>query len=584
MHDTESDIAASLVSDPSWRRRILLEFGERIPIESLAWSLPDGYDVPAVRGPLDVPSGRAPIPMRSGGAAWTVREDVGEIGAIEQASRFGADCVGLVIRDIRSESIAELVRSIAGERMIRHLVGGSAGLDVIDGLVADHALPPNGSLDMDPAAERGPQETSKILYDRVAAMMPSALDAGFRPACANGLVAHLGGATDTTELMVILASLAAWLGELVDRRGLSPDDAADLLHVTTSAGPLFFPVVARLRSLRLGLFRVAGAYGVSPDAIRRIPVHAVTSPRFQSVFDPWSNLLRATTAAAAAVIGGCDSLTVTPHDHPTMRSVKGRRLALALHAMLRDEARLHLVADPACGSWYIETLTDRMGESAWGRFQEIEADGGLLKTVRDGDLAARIQTEARAQEDAIDKRERVMIGVNRYADPAEPPPSGLRSTAWARPSARLEGLRAAMHPESNRGHAHPPALLLVFGDGRVCRQRAAFTTDFFGCAGIRVEGPVQIETVESMVSAVRDSESPIIVLCGPDETYERYVKAARQGLAERPDGATLVGIGCPPDDNPSRWGLDSCLREHTSLVGGLGMILTAAGLHFASER
>jgi methylmalonyl-CoA mutase cobalamin-binding subunit len=154
----------------------------------------------------------------------------------------------------------------------------------------------------------------------------------------------------------------------------------------------------------------------------------------------------------------------------------------------------------------------------------------------------------------------------------------------ARPSARLEALRAALHPESAHGHAHPPALLLAFGDAGPCGHRAAFATDFLGCAGIRVEGPLHVDTADEMTAAVRRSESPIILLCGPEDAFVVFGAAARNGLGGRHAGATLVAVGRPPDDDPGRWFVDSSIDRDTPLLAGLGRILSAAGLRFEGER
>ena len=90
------------------------------------------------------------------------------------------------------------------------------------------------------------------------------------------------------------------------------------------------------------------------------------------MYDRYSNLLRVTTEAMAAAIGGCQRLTVEPFGFDA-------HLALNVQRILRDEAHLDAVADPAGGSYYIEALTDAVAREAWKLFQQVEAEGGYAK-------------------------------------------------------------------------------------------------------------------------------------------------------------------------------------------------------------
>ena len=127
----------------------------------------------------------------------------------------------------------------------------------------------------------------------------------------------------------------------------------------------------------------------------------------KSIYDPYTNLLRATTEALSAVIGGCDSLQVQPFRFAD-------RLGVNLQRILREEAHLTRVADPAGGSYYIEALTDALAREAWKLFQQIESEGGYTKAKATIDAA--IAQSRVAKEKAIGSRRKVLVGVNNYPD------------------------------------------------------------------------------------------------------------------------------------------------------------------------
>jgi methylmalonyl-CoA mutase len=79
-------------------------------------------------------------------------------------------------------------------------------------------------------------------------------------------------------------------------------------------------------------------------------------------------MIKATTAAMAAIAGGCDSLTITPEDesHETMS-----RIAINVSTILREESHISKVADPTAGSYYIDSLTHQLSEKAWEKFQSL---------------------------------------------------------------------------------------------------------------------------------------------------------------------------------------------------------------------
>ena len=104
-----------------------------------------------------------------------------------------------------------------------------------------------------------------------------------------------------------------------------------------------------------------------------------TARRNKSVYDRYTNLLRVTTEALSAAVGGCDRLTVEPFGFEP-------HLALNVQRILKEEAHMDAVADPAGGSYYIEALTDALAREAWKLFQQVEGEGGYGKALASGSV------------------------------------------------------------------------------------------------------------------------------------------------------------------------------------------------------
>ncbi len=134
---------------------------------------------------------------------------------------------------------------------------------------------------------------------------------------------------------------------------------------------LNYPVsIAKIRAFKKLWAMVLKAYKVKSVAPF---ITAKLHPATQDV-NPNTNMIRSTTQAMSAVIGGVDRLTILPSDQVTKKPTDfAYRISRNIHHLLKMESHLHYVEDPAAGSYYIEELTDKIGELAWTKFQEKEA-------------------------------------------------------------------------------------------------------------------------------------------------------------------------------------------------------------------
>ena len=181
-----------------------------------------------------------------------------------------------------------------------------------------------------------------------------------------------GGANDVQEVAYALATAVCYVRQLA-QRNIDIHTIANSMMFTFSLGANFFMEIAKLRALRVLWARIMEAFGAE-EADRAVHVHGRTSAFTKTVYDPYVNLLRNTTQAFSGVVGGLNSLEVSPFDQPIRKADDfSRRIARNIQVMLQTEFELRQPVDPVGGSWYVETLAAELCEKIWAEFQTIES-------------------------------------------------------------------------------------------------------------------------------------------------------------------------------------------------------------------
>ena len=238
----------------------------------------------------------------------------------------------------------------------------------------------------------------------------------FRTVCVSSQAFHNAGATATQELAFTLSSLVDTYDKLTET-GLTLAQLVPKTMLSISVGTSYFPEIAKLRALRVLVVRLLTAYEFS--AVISPFIHAQTSTFYDATVTPYTNLIRATTEAMAAVIGGCDVLTVHPYDtvlnQPTGSPNRNFADSIARNVslLLKEESYLNKVADPAGGSYYVENLTYQFVETAWRLFLDVEKRGGLTKALADGFVQQEIERSYQAKVAAV-RTGKVLVGVTRF--------------------------------------------------------------------------------------------------------------------------------------------------------------------------
>ncbi len=229
-----------------------------------------------------------------------------------------------------------------------------------------------------------------------------------------------GGATAIEELGYVLATGVEYLRQLQEH-GIPPATTSNHMRLCFSIGGNYFLEIAKLRAARMLWERVLEALDAQPKACG-VHIHARTAWWNKTYYDPYVNMLRTTTEAFAAVIGGADSIHVSPFDE-TIRLPDefSRRIARNTQLILAEECDLTQVVDPVGGSWYVEWLTDQVAAKAWEVFQQVEAAGGMTVALQDGLPQRQVAETAAKRDKTIAQRRDVFVGTNMYPNASERP-------------------------------------------------------------------------------------------------------------------------------------------------------------------
>jgi DsbE subfamily thiol:disulfide oxidoreductase len=197
------------------------------------------------------------------------------------------------------------------------------------------------------------------------------------------------------------------------------------------------------------------AFGPANPESTRARVHVRTARINKSLYDPYTNLLRATTEALSAAIGGCDRLAVEAFGFD-------EHLAVNVQRILKEESLIDAVADPAGGSYYVEALTDALARAGWAQFQQVEAEGGFAAALSAGSIRTRLAALRAVREAAVSWRRQTLVGVNNYPDVSEKAPATMHlpadvAGAWRLAVPRDDRVASRLQGQSLPEFQLPPA-------------------------------------------------------------------------------------------------------------------------------
>ncbi len=591
------------VPTSAWEEKIEADLKGADYEKKLVWRTPEGLRVrPYYRSehlegllPVGVLPGEAPYARgnQSKGNDWIIRQDFEETDPAKanalarQALDKGAESVGLQATKTGSpEALAELLDGIRLEETPVHFLQSTYEPAFLDHLAEGAGTTDaRGSLNADPLGRYllykkfhdGQDEDMAQLAEllrKAKAKLPC-----FSVIRVNGQYIHNAGGSAVQEIAFALSQGNEYLAQLT-ARGIPVADITPRMQFTLAIGSAYFMEIAKVRAIRMLWAKIVEQYADASSEDGRMEIHAVTSGWNKSVYDPYVNMLRTATEAMAASIGGVDSMTVGPFDSSYKKPDPfSFRMARNQQIILKNEAYFDKVADPAAGSYYIESLTDSLARAAWDLFLQIEDQGGFIQAVASDFIRKSVEVVCQKRDMDIAMRKQVFVGTNLYPnteervlDKVEPTArlSDLAGLRQYRGTQAFEALRMAVENHVSKGLDVPRVFLFTYGNPAMRKARAGFSANFFGVAGYEIIDNLGFPDVDSGVKAALESGAHIVVLCSSDEEYQEMAPAAGQIKKEAPNTQVVVA-GNPKDlvDKLKAAGVDDFIHVRTNVLEAL---------------
>ena len=456
----------------------------------------------------------------------------------------------------------------------------------------DNAVDPVGALLATGELKQSYEDNIKEMANRV-----QAAPEGLRPVSVGAMMVHEAGGTAVQELAFALATSLQYIRDL-SAQGLAIEKILQGMQSEFALGVDFFMELSKIRAYRLMWAQMTSSLGLAQPDVAFIGCR--TAMFDKTIFDNHVNLLRITTQAMSAVVGGCDTLYIRAFDSVLGKSSElGERMSRNLHEMLADEFLLSKVIDPAGGSYYIEKLTAELAENAWKLFQDIESQGGMLACVRSGYVQKLVEIAAEEKRKLIDSRRRVFLGTTLQPNLKEevlPPAEDSETTCSAdvpaaekaqalkrwRGAEAFEAIRFAGDAYARQnGGKRVSVFLARMGVPKQYKARADFATGFLTPGGFEIaKGEAGFKTAEEAAEAAVKSGAAITVLCSTDDTYPELAPVFAKKVKELAPKMIVLLAGAP-GENEVAWraaGFDDFINVRSNVRNTLIQLQRLTGV------
>ncbi len=370
------------ISKEEWLRKVEKDLKGR-PLEDLQWQLEDKIELAPFYHPDDQTG--------STNISWNGRSnndwEIGEyiiVDDLKQSNKQALKALGggaqallfQLKRSLDKQELSKLLEGIELDFISTHFEQFYADKDPGALLNQLYELLNNqkkkasaikGSIDFDPILDwvNPPMEEMGNCISFCQKNMPE-----FNILQVNGRTFHAGNEYSSRELAFILAKGNEYLSYL-SAKGMPASLINNHMQFAISISTSFFVEIAKLRAFRLLWGNVLKAHGLSPLVFPQVEVHLARETQSEDIH---TNMIRATTQAISAVIGGADRLYIRPanmvkKEAPTSFTA---RIARNVQHLLKMESYMDRVMDPGAGSFYIEKLTHKLAQEAWLKFQELD--------------------------------------------------------------------------------------------------------------------------------------------------------------------------------------------------------------------
>jgi methylmalonyl-CoA mutase N-terminal domain/subunit len=274
----------------------------------------------------------------------------------------------------------------------------------------------------------------------------------WNPVSISGYHIREAGSTAVQELAYTLADGFAYIEDCLDR-GLDIDSFAPRLSFFFNSHLDFFEEIAKYRAARrIYAKRLREKYGAKNPRSWWLRFHTQTAGCTLTAQQPENNIVRTAFQAMAAVLGGTQSLHTNSMDETlALPSEKAVKIALRTQQLLAYETGVINTVDPLGGSYFVESLTNKMEEGAERIFAEIDSLGGVIQAIEHGYFQKEIANSAYRYQKEFERKEKIIVGINDFVEENEKvdiPILQISPDVEARQKKRLAELKQSRNQES----------------------------------------------------------------------------------------------------------------------------------------
>lgn len=567
------------VSSEAWKNKIIEDLKGADYDKKMIWRTAEGFNVNPFYRKEDLPErcenevpGKYPFTRgNSMSNNWLIRQNINIADANEANARAkriiaeGVESISFKVKGklVTPEYIPALLDGIDAEKVELNFNVCVGKVVEFTALLAEYYRQRGfdlekvrGSVEYDPIAKEllvgkvidNYTEVIKALIE-ITSGMPE-----FRCIAVNSSKLNNAGAYISQELGYALAWGHEYLSAATES-GLPADAVARNIKFNMGISSNFFMEIAKFRAARMLWAKIVEQYNPECKCSCKMIIHAETSEFNLTIFDSYVNMLRTQTEAMSAAIAGVESISVTPYDAVYEAPTDfAQRIAKNQQLILKHESHLDKVADPAGGSYYIESLTSSIAAEAWKLFLAIENNGGFHKAVKEGKVQADIEATGESRRTALAKRKEILLGTNQFPNFNETSegkrqlggcgcgcgchsPEGVK-LAVRRLGEDFEQLRIATEESGRR----PRAFMLTIGNLAMRQARAQFSCNFLAAAGYEVIDNLGFKSIEEGVAAALEAKADIVVICSSDDEYAEYAIPAYRAIGDK---AIFIVAGAP---------------------------------------
>ena len=570
------------ISTQEWKDKIVADLKGADFDRKLVWRTNEGFnvnpfyrreDIEGLSTPKVMPGEYPYVRSTRMDNEWLVRQDITVHDAGEANAKAldilnkGVTSLGFKLQrdQVNKETLSVLLKGIMPEAIELNF---SCCISVASQLASELAAyfastgadvkQCKGSINFDPFKKQLVKGISNPQWADAAARILEAIRPlpGYRVLTVNALSLNNAGAYIYQELGYAL-SIGAELIDKLTERGFSIEELTSRIKFVFGVGSNYFMELAKFRAARWLWAEIIGAYGDQyKGEAAKIHMQAVTSTWNKTIYDAHVNLLRTQTEAMSASLGGVDSITVQPFDVTYQESDSfSERIARNQQLLLKEECHFDKVIDPAAGSYYVEHLTNSIADQAWKLFLSIEEEGGFAVAAEAGEVQKAVNASNAKRHAAVAARKEIFLGTNQFPNFTETAAQKLPAAAPAAHScgcgtATIEALNfdrgasefEALRLATERSGKDVKVFMLTIGNLAMRLARSQFSSNFFACAGYKVQDNLGFATVQEGVDAALAAGASIVVLCSSDDEYAEFAPEAYKYLAGR---AEFVVAGAP---------------------------------------